>query len=288
MRTIIELLLTNNCNKKCDYCIAKSDDKEYAAMSVKTNEYGDFKLSAGIINTEQLKRWLLFQKDYWQNIQLIITGGEPTIVRHYTEFIEWAYQNNFTPPILYTNGKNIKDLVYIQDVKKKIKVILTHHITSSEDETREYVKFLNGLEIKFIVKYLMAKKKTVPDFGNCQVIKEGIRKVYSQDPEVKFKQMQEYPPGLDFISPFKWRCKEHKDYIDWSFTNSKKTVVFTVDPTGNIFNCHFFREPIGTIYNLEMHRDVQLAWCHPIIDNVPDKSITLCELQHYTNLMENL
>jgi MoaA/NifB/PqqE/SkfB family radical SAM enzyme len=242
------------------------------------------------LNLEQLKRWLIIQKEYLTDIQLVISGGEPTIVRQYTELLSWLSSYSFATPILYTNGLNIKDLMYVNNPKKKVKIILTHHQTSDVNQTRDYVRFLNDLEISFIVKVLVDKPTEILDFGDCKVVVEGIRKLYSKDPDTKLKQIQEYPMALDGSSPYKWRWNGYRDFIKWEWTAWKETFVFTVDPTGNVFNCHFFNEPpIGSIYDTEeiiQDKNIQIAWCYPFKNGIAEDTKTRCEIQHYVNLFE--
>jgi len=293
MRTIIELLLTNNCQRDCRYCLAQTDDKSYATMQGKINEMGDYKIAGGMMNTEQLKRWLIVQKKHLPDMRLVISGGEPTIVRHYTELLDWVHGAGFAMPILYTNGLNIKDLANLSNPKDKAKIILTHHQTSDPAKTREYVQFLKDLEMGFIVKVLADKPVEKPDFGNyCKVVIEGIRKPYSKDMEEKMRQMQEHPPALDGSSPYKWRWNGHRDFIDWEWTAWKESLIFTVFPAGHIVNCHFWNdEPCGNIYepkNILDGFNPQIAWCYPFNGAEADKTVTRCELLHYVNIMEEI
>jgi len=291
MRAVVELLLTNNCQRECRYCLAQTEDSSYTTVQGKINERGDYKLAGGIMNTEQLKRWLAFQKKYLPDVRLVISGGEPTIVRHYTELLEWIHNAGFAKPILYTNGLNIKDLANMDNPKDKVKVILTHHQTSDIARTKEYVRFLKDMEIGFIVKVLADKPVEKPDLG-CKVVVEGIIKQYSKNIEEKMRQMQEHPPALDGSSPYKWRWNGHRDFIDWEWTAWKESLVFTVFPAGHVINCHFWNDkPCGNIYELKNILEggnLQIAWCHPFNGGVADEAVTRCELLHYVNIMEEI
>jgi len=294
MRIIIEILFTNSCNKNCSYCVAKSKDKSYKANQQKNNEQGDYKLESGIINIVQLKKWLLAQKKHFENIQIVISGGEPTLLRHYTEFLDWCFDNGFKKPLLYTNGANLKDLINCQrNPKELVNILLTHHLDSKEDVTRDNIKFLKELEIDFIVK-LLTKGKDMRELGNsleCNYVVEGIRQLYSENTEEAAKQLLEDNP-FSGNSPFRWRWNGYGDIIDRKRTLWKESVVLTVDPTGMVFNCHLFNSPVGYIYepNKELTQ-LQIAWC-PYWDTYNQETMeckeTRCEIQHYVNLFDEI
>jgi len=301
MRTIIEVLMTNNCNRNCSYCAGKTEDHSYSTTQGKINEMGDYKLAGGIINTEQLKRWLMFQKPMLENIQIVLTGGEPTIVRHYTELLDWLSACGFMAPIIYTNGLNIKDLANLEKPNEKAKVILTHHQASDIAKTKEYAEFLQELGIKFLVKVLTDKPIERPDFGKCKVVIEGIIRQHSKDLGEMIEEMKACPPSLAGWSPYKWRWNGHKPFIDMEWTPAHPSLIFTVFPDGHIVNCHFWRDPeIGSIYKLEdlLSKNAQIAWCYSF-DGTPEnpkdesevvknETVTRCEIQHYVNLMEKI
>jgi organic radical activating enzyme len=294
MPVIIELLFTNSCNRNCAYCVARSKDKTYRGEQQKNNEQGDYKLESGIMNIVQLKKWLLAQKKRFGDMQIVISGGEPTLLRHYTEFLDWCFDREFKKPILYTNGTNLKDLTNCQhNPKDLVKVLLTHHLDSREDFTRECVNFLKELEVDFIVK-LLTRGKEMREFGDsleCRYVVEGIRELYSENPEEKARQLTEYMP-LSGDSPYRWRWNGYGDLIDRDRTAWKKTVVLTVDPPGLVWNCHLFESPVGNIYEPEKEMsNLQIAWC-PYWDTYNQETMeckeTRCEIQHYVNLMEEL
>lgn len=288
LRLIIEILFTNSCNRNCPYCIARSRDSSYRGCQQKNNEQGDYKLESGIINIVRLKKWLLLQKSLqWKEIQLVVTGGEPTLLRHYTEFLEWCKDNGFKKPILYTNGLNLKDLAELENPKELVKVMLTKHLDA---DVSEQAKLLQELGIQFILKMLTDGRETEkPGIPNCVI--EGIRKAYPDDLEETLKEKAKYPMPFNCESPYKWRWKGYGSLIDRRITKCEKSVVITVDPTGNLFNCHLFFNVIGSIYSdkLITEMDCQLGFCNWQADfNLAnlEQNDTACEMQHYVNLFK--
>ncbi|GBU23823.1 hypothetical protein R83H12_00441 [Fibrobacteria bacterium R8-3-H12] len=291
---IIELLFSNACDRHCSYCVAKSKDKSYKGLQQKNNEQGDYKLESGIINIVQAKKWLLAQKSKWEDIHLVISGGEPTLLRHYTEFLDWCNENGFKPPILYTNGRNLKDLANCRhDPKNSVKVLLTHHLSSKPEETRDCVNFLKDMNVPFIVK-LLTDGEDKREFGEslkCRYVVEGIKKLYSEDESEMIRQATMHN-ALSGESPFKWRWNGYGDLIDRGRTPVREAAILTVDPTGIVFNCHLFNAPLGSIYETDKDfHGLQMALCfYP--DSFDGKSLkgadTRCETIHYFNLFESL
>jgi len=292
VRNVIELLLTNNCNQRCPYCSAQTDDVSYTTIQGKINEHGDYKTAGGVLNLEQAKRWLLAQKQFMEDIQIILTGGEPTIVRQWTEFVDWAYVNGFKAPIIYTNGLNIKDIAYIDNAREKAKVILTAHSISDDGKTRDICNLLNDMEVKHIVKVLTDKPMERPVYGKSRVIVEGIRKPLPKNMDEVAEIYQRYVQNLNGDNPHRWRYKGHLPFIDSMETAWVESRVFSVFPAGDIVNCHMWQDgAIGTIYDLgdiSSNPHVQLAWCFPIENGIQRRNVTRCETLHYVNLMEGL
>jgi len=302
MRIIIELLFTNSCNRNCGYCVAKSKDASSFGKAQFTNASGDYKLESGIINTVQLKKWLLVQRKRFDDIQLVISGGEPTLVRHWIEFLDWCFDNGFKNPIVYTNGINLRDLLDCQhNPKDLVKIILTHHLDiiicspeGKEESTANRVEFLKDLEMNFMVK-LLTNGKDMREFGDslkCNYVVEGIRQLYSENAEEKARQLSSEIAPLSGDSPYRWRWNGYGDLIDRKRTQWKESILLTVDPTGNVFNCHLFDVPVGNIYKLSKNMTgLQTAWC-PYWDTYNQETMeckeTRCEIQHYVNLMDTL
>ncbi|MDR0517203.1 MAG: hypothetical protein LBH25_09195 [Fibromonadaceae bacterium] len=304
MRTIIEILITNACNRRCSYCVARSKDSRYDSQTMKTNEYGDYKLEPGIINIPALRRWLLKQRHL--DPCAVITGGEPTIARHYTDLLDWLYDNEFKVPILCTNGLNIKDLAFMENAREKAKVILTQHL---DNDISDCALFLKDMEIPTLIKVLANEKsdmeekreraRKISEATGFKTVIEGIRRPYPDSPDEMARIAEDYPNAFDGSSPYKWRWNGYGDRIGREQTNCTETVVWTVDPTGLIFNCHCFANPLASIYDCANLSDVpaQLAWCCDDMSVFKNgaldvdawrKTATKCELQHYVNLMESM
>jgi organic radical activating enzyme len=315
-RLIIEIIVTQACNRACSYCAGKEAKidcitQEHGAYSKPINAFGDYELSAGMVNFPALKKWLLFQKGQMTefDIQLVITGGEPTIVRTLPELIEWIAASGFKPPILYTNGRNISDLAAVENIKEKVKVYLTKH---KEPYTKydmalphppsfgEALGFLEDAQIPHLVKVLIGEKDEKPEVPEGWIV-EGIKRVYSPELEEFLRQIDEYPPEIGTSSPYKWRWDGYGGRVDRRRTKFVPTIIMSVLPTGNVFNCHLFRDfPCSTIYELRSVRemDVNLAFCNyqKILPAMAggeklfeafSGAETLCELQHYVNLMSS-
>lgn len=299
MRIILEILLTNSCNRNCSYCVAKSKDSESSIQQKALNDFGDYKLGSGVLNLTRLRQWLLHNKLNEENCQLVISGGEPTLVRELPSFINWLKDNNFKPPIVYTNGRNLEDFVQLND-PKSVKVILTKHLETEylahgNGYFRDKIKFLEDAQIPFLLKVLTDGREVEIESVKYSVI-EGIRKPYSDYFEEKIKQIAEYKFPLQGDSPHKWRWNGYGDKIDRKRTKWEPTVIYTVDPTGIIYNCHIFDSNLGSVYDNDCleNKPAQLAWCYypdTATDVVPKMNIdcfeaeTRCELQHYVNLM---
>jgi len=298
MRIILEILLTNSCNRNCSYCVAKSKDSESSIQQKALNDFGDYKLGSGILNLARLRQWLLHNKFNEENCQLVISGGEPTLVRELPFFINWLVDNGFKPPIVYTNGRNIKDFVQLND-PKSVKIILTKHLEAEflahgNGYFQDKIKFLENAQIPFLLKVLTDGREVEAEQVRHFVI-EGIRKSYSEDFDEKMKQLAEYKFPLDGTSPHKWRWNGYGDKIDRRRTEWEPTVIYTIDPTGLIYNCHLFDSNMGSIYDSDflMDKRAQLGWCYypdtADMDNSKGmnniKAETRCEIQHYVNLM---
>jgi organic radical activating enzyme len=316
-RLIIEIILTQACNRACSYCAGKEAKidcatQDHGAYSKPINAFGDYELSAGVINFPALKKWLLFQKEQMTefDIQIVLTGGEPTLVRTLPELIEWIAASGFKPPILYTNGRNISDLAAVENVKGKVKVCLTKH---KEPYTKydmalprppsfeEALGFLGDAQIPHLVKVLIGEKDENPEVPQGWIV-EGIKRVYSPRLEEFLRQRKEYPSEMGTSSPYKWRWDGYGGRIDRRRTKFVPTIIMTALPTGNVFNCHLFKQvPISAIYELVPIKQmpVQLAFCnyqkqmpfpmptHKEYLSQFEGTETLCELQHYVNLFEN-
>jgi organic radical activating enzyme len=299
MRTILEILLTNSCNRNCFYCVAKSKDAESSIQQKALNNFGDYKLGSGILNLAKLRQWLLHNKFNEENCQLVISGGEPTLVRELPAFINWLNDNKFKPPIVYTNGRNIEDFAQLND-PRHVKIILTKHLESEflahgNRCFKDKIKFLEDARIPFLLKVLTDGREVEVERVKHSVI-EGIRKPYSDDFDEKIKQIAEYKFPLDGTSPHKWRWNGYGDKIDRRRTKWEPTVIYTIDPTGLIYNCHLFDSNVGSIYDLGLlkNKNAQLGWCHYPDTAEKDaelriaKGETRCEIQHYVNLMKEV
>jgi organic radical activating enzyme len=303
MRIILEILLTNSCNRNCSYCVAKSKDSESSVQQKAVNDFGDHKLGSGILNLARLRQWLLLNKLNEENCQLVVSGGEPTLVRELPIFINWLEDNNFKPPIVYTNGRNIGDFAMLNN-PKSVKVILTKHLekeflvhSNSYSDFSGCVEFLENAQIPFLLKVLTDGRDVEAEPVRHSVV-EGIRKSYSGDFEEKIKQLAEYGFPLSGESPYRWRWNGYGDKIDRRRTKWEPTVVYTVDPTGLIYNCHIFDRNLGSIYSDDClkSKPCQLAWCYypDTADLSSDMDLdsveaeTRCEIQHYVNLMREV
>jgi len=299
MRAIIEILFTNDCCNNCSYCVSnyKKDKVPYTNA---INENGDYQLSEGILNLSQLKRWLLDQKEKCEDMQLVISGGEPTLLRHYVEFLEWCHAKEIKTPIMYTNGLNLKDLLNAEiEPKKLVKILLTHHFTIKGQEeldiqkTKDKVNLLKEIEVPFILKLLTGGDdlSDLAKLFNCRYVIEGIKRHYSSDPHIKANQLGSFN-AFSEDSPYRWRWKGYGNLINRERTLHREATVLTVNPTGAIFNCHEFNNPISTIYDLEQSfQDMQPVIC-TYQDNPNNKFFSLgkytrCEILHYVNLFDN-
>jgi len=311
MYCVIEIAITDNCNRLCSYCIAKSKrsgvikEHNHAPYSYPINDMGDYELASGIINMLALRKWLAVQKNVVgaDNLQLVLTGGEPTLVRDIPCLIEWASDEGLPPPILFTNGANVPDLASVEDIKRKVKIYLTKHSESvpiehlaqkNKQKFYDALKFIEEFDIPHKVKVLIKLGEEKPDVPDGWIV-EGVR--YPFDMSKIDREM--VPFGNDF--DFQWRFKGYGDKIDRKTTKVRKCFIVSVLPTGDIFNCHIYDNPIGNIYDL---KEITKLSLQPSLCNeqriFPDESCTdyesyikkivdagadtRCELQHYVNL----
>jgi len=308
--------MTQACNRACSYCAGKEAKAgaiiDHKTCSTPTNVFGDYDLNHGVINISALKKWLLFQKEQMSefDIQLILTGGEPTLVRSLPELIEWIAASGFKSPILYTNGRNVSDLASVENIKDKVKICLTKHkepYTKFDMELpnppsfEEALNFLEEAQIPHIVKVLIGEKDEKPEVPEGWII-EGIKRIYSPHLETYLSQIKEFPSRLGTESAYRWRWDGYGDRIDRRRTKFVPTIIMSVLPNGQVFNCHLFKsEPCSTIYETVSIRQmgVQIASCNYqiVMPRPTDRdeawarfkdTDTLCELQHYVNLMEKI
>jgi len=266
-------------------------------METKYDNLADYKLTHGVINLCRLKKWLLLQKNTLEDIQLIITGGEPTIYREWTDFLEWICGNKFKKPILYTNGLNLKDLFECGvEPRNLCKVILTHHLNFKENDTLRNVQLLKELNMDFLVKILIDEHTDNSAFAeklSCKHIIEGIRKIMPEDWESRKKIIEKYPSPLTGESPYAWRwngygSKINREKFKWTADN----FILSVDIAGDIFNCHLFKQPIGNIYEMKKMENLQPALCMQVDESYDQNNFENnnwhCETMHYVSLLNRL
>lgn len=261
----------------------------------RNDDNGDYKAADGYINMPALKKWLLFQKTVLQDIQIVISGGEPTINRSWIELLEWLHLNGFAAPVVYTNGLNVKDLLLCETKPEKLcKIMLTHHFDSSEQKTKDLAEFMRDLGISFLVKGLVSETDDNSRFVkslNAPCVIEGIKKPMPAKFEEFAKIAAENSP-LGGDNKYYWRWNGYGDRINRErFKFSLDSYILTIDVTGNIFNCHLFQTPVGNIYKREELRGLQMAGC-VYLDTInldkPEECDIRCEILHYAKLFKLL
>ncbi|MFH1403239.1 MAG: radical SAM protein [Candidatus Altiarchaeota archaeon] len=93
----LELFITYRCNQKCPYCFAESDE----------NACQDELTYDGIIQ----------MLDGFKGSRIYLIGGEPTVRDDLAEIIKEIKKRGFDA-ILFTNGKKLEDMHYVETLKK--------------------------------------------------------------------------------------------------------------------------------------------------------------------------
>jgi len=288
---IIEISLTEKCNRQCEYCVSRKrrDAKHMSPRETdrlaKSGEPYQFNTE---ITVPHLKNWLLFQKEHFGDMRLVITGGEPTTHPEWLPLLEWIKDSGFRRPLLYTNGFGLKDLFQSYRAKELCGVMLTHH--GDEQATKLSVQMLKELGMKFVLKILIGLDcgiEKLREFGsslNCELVFEGIKKIPKSEDEV-LESLETMNPLKD-ENPYYWRYKGYGDRIARDRTPFAPAHILTIVPSGQIFNCHHFSEgsigcteypkklenliPVSCVY-LDT---LKLEYPNPFAEN-------RCELMHY-------
>jgi len=289
MHGIIEISLTERCNRSCEYCVSKKhrNIKYLSIDEIDRLKKGEPYKTNTELNIEHLKNWLLFQKDYFDDMKLVITGGEPTTHPEWMALLEWIKDNGFKRPLLYTNGFGLKDLFQSYKAKDLCSIILTHH--GDEQSTKLSVQMLKELGMKFVLKILVDLDSDIEflrEFGNslnCELVFEGIKKI-SKSEEETLESLKTMNPMKD-ENPYYWRYQGYGDKIARDRTKFVPDVcILTIVPIGQIFNCHHFNEGhIGDIEYPKKLENINLAGCVYLdtLDLDVPFAETHCELVHY-------
>lgn len=94
----IYLLITNSCNLSCVMCIREERKENF-------------------INFEEFKK--NFDREDTSNIELVITGGEPTLHPKFVEFVKYS-SKKFKKVLIATNGTHNSYVEEIKDIKNLI------------------------------------------------------------------------------------------------------------------------------------------------------------------------
>jgi len=289
MRNVVEISLTERCNRHCGYCVSKKhrNIKYLSSDEVKRLAAGEPYKTNTEMNIDHLKNWLLFQKEYLDDMKLVITGGEPTTHPEWMALLEWIKENGFKKPLLYTNGFGLKDLFQSYRAKDLCSIILTHH--GDEQSTKLSVQMLKELGMKFVLKILVDMDSDIDylrNFGNsqnCGLAFEGIKKLPESEEEV-LEGLKTMNPLKD-ENPFYWRYRGYGDKIARDRTMFEPfTYILTIVPVGQIFNCHHFNEgSIGDIEHPKRLENLKSAGC--VYLDTLDLDVPFaenhCELIHY-------
>jgi MoaA/NifB/PqqE/SkfB family radical SAM enzyme len=295
LKSIIEISLTERCGNSCSYCSAKKRrdfahvrDEERQAGKRKPREWHQ----SQDIDIPALKKWLSYQKEAMADIQLVVTGGEPTMHPGWIDLLEWAKDCGFKAPILFTNGHGLKDLLRSGRARELCKAILTCH--GGKTQTYLHVRLLKEIGMKFLVKLLVGESSDIEKlraYGKslgCWVKYEGIRRL-ALDREKVMKEIS----GKNVLageSPYFWRWNGYGDKIDRETTGYKPAQIISVIPNGEIFSCHHYGESLGNIDEPKNLENLALAPCiltskELTLENVIGAEVR-CEILHYVNLME--
>lgn len=278
---IIALMITDECNKNCEYCWHHASN-----------------VHRGVMTKENIDHLFEYFKKHYPTKFLIfsILGGEPGL---YPELIEYVAQktikhNNGKCLInVYSNGTvNIKQLI---EISKKYPNII-YNISMNHEailEDPECYKYFTG-SIVFTEKDDIYKA-----YEKIKKIKElGYKKIYINfnmyDTQVFDKDLY-LRKGLDLLMLSRLLC--NKDFVvtnlicesSWGFINFKPEikVVLNYYPDEKFYLTHFKDSP--PIGDLTKKIDLNY-WNQYLLDNSPCincKNLYLCRTYHVDAFVQN-
>jgi len=282
----MDLALTFRCQNNCVHC--------YAGGPHETSE----------LTTEQWKKVI----DRLHQIGVFIftfTGGEPTLREDLPELLFYA-QNKGIVTGLITNGRRLKDRVYVETLEKTgldfVQVTLESHkpkihdlITATEGSWKETVAGIKNIiptpiyattnttlskynAASFLETIDFLKKLGIAAFGCNSLIYSGKANLISEEFALPLETLKELLPKIrDKASQLKlkflWYTPTqycHLDPVKLGLgvkSCSAARINMCVGPSGDVYPCQSYFESLGNI----LKNDWQKIWNHPLAVQIRKK-----------------
>jgi len=247
MNFTIEYHVTNNCNMNCSYCFAKN---------VRCNDKIDMKDSLDFT-------YKFIKSDYYKwrnftNTELVLIGGEPTIVPDVCEdAAKFAYDNNCSVTI-YTNGLEIDSIIEIfKPIISKTQFSISYDgkVTSNghthQDKVIENVYRLNDAGYKVGLKPCIGwddVNKIATIYDEFNLIQNHLKNKLFFKPSFNYINptitMNEVENILEIIKPQIEYILSYPNGINSEFhTNYRRDCgsgknMISIDVDGTIYPCH--------------------------------------------------
>lgn len=224
---IVEFAITNQCNFSCDYC--KSE-----ASLIQDRFKKGWAFAGSIVD---FKDWIGFAKRELSGWIVQVTGGEPTLVQGFAEFITELLKTNEV--VVNTNGTNLHNVLPEIVGAPKIRISYHPEFRKSDFDTliRDALRYTPKENI--LVNYVIHPRHI--ESGKCFDYMEDLRRA-----EVPFE-----------VSPFEGSYSGEYYRLFHEIYNGLKSEppkmannfdLLVVNPLGDIFDCHGSRVSLGNIH----------------------------------------
>ncbi len=187
------------CNRKCNFCDT--------LVKMRTSQEGECSISS-------LQETITDEK-----LGLLITGGEPTIVRHMSDCIKLLNQLDYPIANVETNGFNLVELIEEVNPTKPVHYMFSPKLFS-DDDVQEAIKITKniGLLSSVFIKVVYEPTQFVNDYLEFTVKNMNLNQKVSLMPEgnTKEKIFEHMARTLDAAEHHQV-CLSNRDHILFNF-----------------------------------------------------------------------
>lgn len=256
------IMINNNCNLKCSYCFAEDCKKEHQEMDLVS-----------------FSRALTFITRYHNNIDIGIIGGEPTIHKNIKDFLKTVIMNNKVRTCtLFTNGIKLLDIIDYFENNEKMYALLNFNgpDVCTENQMTEVIEALDEFNKRGLIRRIDLGINLFKPDQNIDYVIDACKRY-----NMKFLRLSVTVPNNDndrFSDQFKYFESMKSILLDLVFKCLENDIEPRVD-CNYIPNCIFTDEEIDVIKEKIGNKYCNLLKvknCNPVIDIMPDLSITRC------------
>ncbi len=180
--------ITNDCNLKCNFCYAKSNE-------IKIEE----------LNLQKIKEFNLNNFDY-----IFLSGGEPTLKKDLFDIIKFLKKQK-KHVFLLTNGLKLSKESYVKKLKESKVDMVILQFDSLKEEDIIYLRGIELQQIKLKVIKNLNKYKIPVYFFSIQIKKNNLENIRALI--FYIKKFQNTIKGINFNTIWKIGRYEDKDWI---------------------------------------------------------------------------